>query len=258
MKMTRAFENQSYLSPVYRHRELPLLKTNEFDFFRCIDIGDWVYGKTISELHQGNLRKNVPENRYSKLFPKGKISYWADSKTTSLKEIQKHGASESYLSFHAYDDATSTFPTLNTDYDLIIIDGIELNFHRILDKIENDKPLDASERKLIKQIELEEPDCLAYRSVACTTESHTNFLFFESGFKKLAIKEVRNHMENRPKNDDVRIYCAVSNDYTPIIKNYGCYFDNGLNIMFNPKYIESEEYKFRSTNLKKSKSKFQK
>src|SRR5699024_1683627 len=138
--------------------------------------------------------------------------------------------------------ATSTFPTLNTDYDLTIIDGIELNFHQILYKIENDKLLNASERKLIKQIELEESDCLAYKSVACTTENRTNFLFFENGFKKLAVKEVRIHMGNRSKNDDVRIHCTVLSDYSPLINNYGCYFDNELSIMYNPKYAESEEY----------------
>jgi hypothetical protein len=32
--------------------------THEFDFFRCVNVDDWVYGKTVSELHAGNLLIN--------------------------------------------------------------------------------------------------------------------------------------------------------------------------------------------------------
>ncbi|PWX58985.1 hypothetical protein CYK85_15065 [Clostridium perfringens] len=86
--MSILFRNHSYSSPILKHKDLPIYKTYEFDFFRCVNVEDWVYGKTISELHAGNLRINDNNGRYSKLFPDEKISYWADSKATALSEIK--------------------------------------------------------------------------------------------------------------------------------------------------------------------------
>lgn len=130
--MSTLFKNHSYFSQILEHKDLPIYKTNEFDFFRCVNVGDWVYGKTINKLHAGNLRMNTNEGRYSKLFPNEKISYWADSKSTALSEIKKHNGNKNYLTFWAYDDSSSTFPILDNDESLIIINGIDLNFHKIL------------------------------------------------------------------------------------------------------------------------------
>lgn len=86
--MSKLFSNHSYLSNVYRHKELPIYMTKEFNFFRCIKFEDTFYGKTISELHSGNLRLNEGIGRYSKLFPNEKISYWADSIGTAQTEVK--------------------------------------------------------------------------------------------------------------------------------------------------------------------------
>ncbi|EAD9533475.1 hypothetical protein AF088_14575 [Listeria monocytogenes] len=230
--------------------------TQEFNFFRCVNVSDWVYGKTISALHAGNLRDNDNKGRYSKLFPNEKISYWADSKSTALSEIKKHGGNKNYLTFHAYDDLSSTFPTLINNQQLFIADGRELNFHTILLKIENDKKLTDEETKLVDLIKKEEPDCLAYQSIA--DKEGVNFLFFGKGFKKLALRKVQLYLgENKSKNNK-SIHCAVSSDYMPIIESYGIYFEPVVKIKTDPTYKNTEEYQLRNTNYKNSRNRFRK
>ncbi len=248
--MSTLFRNHSYFSQVLKHKKLPIYKTYEFDFFRCVNVNDWVYGKTISELHAGNLRMNDNKGRYSKLFPNEKISYWADSKSTALSEIKKHNGNKDYLTFWAYDDASSTFPILDNDESLVIIDGIDLNFHEILLKIENDEELTIEEIEMVELIKKEKPDCLAYKSVA--NKKGLNFLFFEKGFKKLSLRETRLYFGERKSKNTETIYCATSSDYSPIVENYGKYFEPIAKERMNSEYKYTEEYNTHHMNYKKS------
>ncbi|MCR3758458.1 hypothetical protein KYB31_05540 [Clostridium felsineum] len=248
--MSKLFRNHSYLSQILKHRELPIYKTHEFDFFRCVNVGNWVYGKTISKLHEGNLRMNDNKGRYSKLFPNEKISYWADSKVTALAEIKKHKGNKNYLTFCAYDDSSSTFPILDNDEDLIIIDGIDFNFHKILLKIEQDEELTIEEIELVKLIKKEKPDCLAYKSVA--NNKGTNFLFFEKGFKKLSLRETSLYFGEKKNKNTKTISCVISGDYSPIIENYGKYFEPIVREKMDSKYKYTEAYNTHLMNYKKS------
>jgi len=215
--MSTLFRSHSYISQVLKHKDLPIYKTYEFDFFRCVNVDDWVYRKTISELHAGNLRMNNNKGRYSKLFSNEKISYWANSKSTALSEIKKHNGNKNYLTFWAYDDASSTFPILGNGESLVILNGIDLNFHKILLKIESDEDLTIEETELVELIKKESPDCLAYKSVA--NKDGLNFLFFEKGFKKLSLREASLYFGERKNKNTRTISCAINSDYSPIIKN---------------------------------------
>lgn len=248
--MSNLFANHSYSSLVLKHKKLPVYKTTEFDFFRCVCIDDWVYNKTVSELHLGNLRLNNNAGRYSRLFPNERISYWADSITTALAEIKKHGGNKNYLTFWAYDDVSSTFPILNIDEPLTIIDGRDLKFHQILLKIENEEELTREEYELIELIKNEKPDCLAYNSVAY--KNGVNFLFFENGFNKLVLREVKLYYGERKSKNSNSIICAQTSDYFPIIENYGKYFLPIAKKKMDKSYFKSDEYIFRANNLKKS------
>lgn len=255
--MSNLFTNHSVFSEVLKHRSLPVYKTDEFTFYRCVDVSGWdVYKKTVSVLHAGNLKSNDNRDRYSRLFPNEKISYWADSKATALAEIKKHGSRKNYLTFIAYDDASSTFPILNIDESLTIADGRELNFRDILLKIEANEELTAEEIEKVKLIENERPDCLAYNSVA--KDDGVNFLFFEKGFKKLALREVKLYLgESRSKSSET-IPCAVTCDYAPVIESYGMYFEPVVRVRKDSTYEQTEEYKSRYANYKKSLSKMSK
>lgn len=112
------FYSNHYLSiPIYKHDSLPIVETGEFDFYRCVPFQDSFYGKTVSELHTGNLR--MSNGRYSKLFPGEKVSYWASDSKTARAEVKKHGANNNLLTFFAYDDATASFPTLSKERNLL-------------------------------------------------------------------------------------------------------------------------------------------
>ena len=249
--MSILFRNHIDISQVLKHKKLPIYIAEEFDFFRCVNTDNLnFYGKTVSELHAANLRVNNLENRYSKLFPNEKISYWADSKLTALSEIKKHDGNKNYLTFWAYDDASSTFPILNSNESLVIIDGIELNFNNILQKIENDKKLTIEESKLIELIKEEKPDCLAYKSVA--NKNGVNFLFFEKGFKKLSLREVSLYFGERKSKNTKTIDCAITSDYKPIIENYGKCFKPIAQECMNNEYKCTEEYKIHLKNYENS------
>lgn len=248
--MSELFSNHSYLSQVLKHKKLPIYITEEFSFYRCVNVEDWVYGKTISELHAGNLRSNDNNGRYSRLFPNERISYWADSPSTALCEIKKHGGNKNYLTFWAYDDASSTFPTLDNSEPLVIIDGRDLNFKEILLKIEENKKLTKEEIELIELIKVERPDCLAYKSVAA--KSGVNFLFFEKGFKKLSLRQVKLYWGEKQSKNTARVTCADTCDYTPYVKGYGMCFEPIARKKFNNEYKCSEEYQIRFANYKKA------
>lgn len=248
--MNGLFPNQDFGRAILKHKNLPLYKTDEFDFYRCICFNDSFYGKTISDLHRGNLRQATPENRYSRLFPNEKISYWADSPQTARAEVKYHNHANDLLTFWAYDDATSTFPTIENDEPLIIIDGRETEFHLILEKIEKGKTLTSDEERTVELIRKENPDCLAYTSLR--NKCGVNFLFFEKGFKKLSIRQVGLRLGNHKGKNTNRIICADTCDYSPFLKEYGEYFSPLARVNMDIKYIESEEYKKRLGIYEKS------
>lgn len=234
------FPNQSCFSEVYKHRKLPVYITEEFDFYRCVTFSEHFYGKTISELHHGNLRSNSGNGRYSKLFPNQKVSYWASSQKIAMKEVKKHNHSNNLITFHAYDDATSTFPTLGNSEPLIIIDGREIKFHKIIDKVECGEALSDMEKDILKKIEAEKPDCLAYKSVI--DRSGVNFLFFEKGFHKLALRNVDLRLGDYKGKNTQHVRCALSSDYIPCIEAYGYSFERIAQKRMHPDYLLTEEY----------------
>ena len=237
------FYSNHYLSvPIYKHKSLPIVETGEFDFFRCVPFQDSFYGKTVSELHAGNLR--MSQGRYSNIFPGEKISYWASDRETARAEVKKHGANSNLLTFFAYDDATASFPTLSKERDLlVIIDGIHFGFLEILLKIENGIELTKGEKSLVQQIKQENPDCLAYESEIDRTK--TNYIFFEKGFKKLAVRELRLRLGSEQKISKNIIWCAGTCDYTAYLESYGEFFLPKARLERDSSYTNSEEYKSR-------------
>lgn len=134
-------------------------------------------------------------------------------------------AASSIITFHAYDDASSTFPTSDCREPLIIVDGSETGFAEILDKLDAGTEPDAQDRSLIDRIVAEEPDCMMYESHV--RKGRCNFLFFEKGFEKLSLREVRLRLEHRDEEAGKRkvnrnvIECAWGCDYSPIQESYG-------------------------------------
>lgn len=239
-----------YLSiEVLKHKNLPVFYTGEFDFYRCVPFDTSFYGKTVSELHKGNLREKRTDNRYSMLFSGWKVSYWADSSRTARAEMKKHNKGKNLLTFFAYDDATSTYPTLNKERELLkIVDGREFGFHIILKKDDLGIPLSEYDKELIKKIEDEQPDCLAYYSEA--VKNGINFLFFEKGFNKLAIRELSLRLGNENKICKNTIYCAGTCDYMPYLESYGDYFMPKAKIKHDNNYEKSQEFFKRQENEK--------
>lgn len=182
-------------------------------FFRCVAFDNSFYGKTVSELHNGNLRERKSDNRYSELFPYKKVSYWADSPETARAELKAHIHTNDLLTFWAYDDATSTSPTLPVDEPLVIIDGREFGFKEILDKLDDDAGFNIKELNLLYGIIDANPDCLAYTSTRYS--GGVNFMFFEKGFRKLAIRQVRLRLGNNRYPLSAQIVCASGCDYAP-------------------------------------------
>lgn len=179
MNWGREFISQSYGRPTYKHKELPVYITDEFNFFRCVEFNDEFYGKTASALFNGNLR--TCSGRYAKLFPNQKLSYWANSPTTARAEIKKHGAGKNILTFWAYDDRTSTFPILQNEEPLIIIDGRKTGVQELIDKADKEKELSNAEQSYINDLMAQEPDCLAYDSHA--KSGGENFIFLKRDLK---------------------------------------------------------------------------
>lgn len=217
--MSLLYDNHSPCSAVYVHDELPLISTSEFNFFRIVSFEDKLYGLTVSELHRENLRLSTSDNRYATLFGNRKVSYWAASSKIALAEWRKHNSSNNYLKFEAYDDSSSTFPTLIDAKPLVIIDAIKLGFDAILDKCDHGEALSQEDNALIQRILKQDPDCLAYKSHATNSELYpqVNFMFFEKGFNKLSIKSVSLNLRKKGKRNRARIYCTdCSSDYYPM------------------------------------------
>ena len=241
MNWFREFKGQAYGTPFVKHKSLPIYITNEFDFFRCVEFKSDFYGKTASVLFNGNLR--MCSGRYSKLFPNQKISYWANSLKTARAEIKKHGASNDILSFWAYDDGTSAYPTLPNQAPLKIIDGRQCGAQRLIDKADKDLPLDDDEAELLQKIIDEEPDCLAYDSHAI--KGGENYIFFERGFRKLALRELRLRFDKNNGGNHNRIVCATTCDYFPSPEAYGKFFAFKSKVKMDLSYLQSDEYLMR-------------
>ena len=235
-----------------KHNKLPLIAQAELDFFRYVTFTSDMYGKTISELHHGNLRAVTKSNRYSTLFEGEKVSYWAATSLIARREWLRHNQGKAnHLVFWAYDDISYTFPTMREP--MIIIDGIQLGFEKILEKCDRGESLTVQDRLLIDEIKKEEPDCLAYKphtgnNISCDelpSAQKANFMFFEKGFNKLVLREVNlrvNHNKNR--ND---IYCSVGSGYTLDEESYGMYFAPIAKVKMNKEYLKSEEYLLRKS-----------
>ena len=241
--MGELFPNQYYGMDIWKHRELPVIESHDFNFYRCLEFKEMYYGKTISELHKGNLRVNKQDNRYSTLFPGQKLSYWADSPETARAEVKKWGAGNNLLTFWAYDDGSSFIPTVYPEEYIRIIDGIHFGFDKILKKVSNHEKLTYDEKKYIEKIGYEKPDCLAYRSEA--KKNGICFLFFEQGFKKLSLRAVSLRLGDYKGKNTAKVNCAVTSDFSPVLQGYGYYFSPIAKIRYDDKYVETEEYILR-------------
>lgn len=242
--------SSSSLSPVFYIRDLPMVKlTWEFDFYRCLKFNSGFYGKTVSALHSGNLRAST-DGRYASLFTNERVSYWAGDRATAAAEVRKYGAGLNLITFQAYDDASSTFPTTDCTEPLIVVDGRELGFTHILDKLDANMKLNANDFTLISRIQDKLPDCLMYESHA--RNGGYNFLFFEKGFAKLSLKEVLLRLEHKDaatkkrKVNRTRICCASTCDFAPNPKAYGEGFQEIARTFMDESYLDTEEYRLRS------------
>lgn len=240
MSWERAFISQSYGRPIYKHEQLSVYITDEFNFFRCVEFKADFYGKTASTLFNGNLRICSETNRYAKLFPNQKLSYWADSPDTARAEIKKHGAGSNILTFWAYDDGASTFPILQNEELLTIIDGRKTGVQELIDKADKKIELSNSEQNYINDLMAQEPDCLAYDSHA--KNGGENFIFFEKGFKKLALRQLQLRFSKNNGGNVNRIVCADTSDYIPFIESYGMCFQPKVRVKMDKSYLLSDEY----------------
>lgn len=253
MNWNREFKSQDYGRLIYKHINLPVYITDEFNFYRCVEFNPDFYGKTTSVLFNGNLR--TCSGRYSKLFPNQKLSYWADSPKTARAEIKKHGAGNNILTFWAYDDGTSTFPTLPDQSPLVIIDGRKSGAQELIDKVDREEALSEAEQQYMADLLAQEPDCLVFDSHA--KQGGENFIFFEKGFRKLALRELRLRFGKKDGGNSNRIVCAITCDYTPRLESYGEYFEAKTKIKMDKIYLSSDEYLQRKRIYEESLRKMQ-
>ena len=94
------------------------------------------------------------------------------------------------------------------------------------------------------------PDCLAFDSHA--QRGGENFIFFEKGFRKLALRQLKIRLGRKNGGIHNQIICADTSDYSPCIEAYGNYFMPKAKIVMNQAYLESSEYLFRKQILKES------
>ena len=101
-------------------------------------------------------------------------------------------------------------------------------------------------------IKAQDPDCLVYKSHA--RAGGENYLFYEKGFNKLALREVRLSLNGGRNRNSVA--CAVSSDYLPVLEAYGCYFSPIARIGKDLTYPESSEYRMRKQYMELSFSQY--
>ena len=239
--MGEFFKAQNYFSFLERDAELPIYIGSTFDFFRCVEFKEDFYGVIVSKLFEGNLRES--QGRYSKLFPNQKISYWSSSVKVARKEIKSHGAGNNILTFWAYDDCSSSFPTLLDLEPLIILDGRKTGVQYLIDKIDNDIELDKDELEYMKRLLFKKFDAIAYESKIF--KGGENYIFLESGFKKLSLREVRLRFGKKEGGAHSFILCAGTSDYNPYPDSYGKYFAKKAKKRMNNEYLNTNEYKQR-------------
>ena len=83
------------------------------------------------------------------------------------------------------------------------------------------------------------PDCLVYESIR--RKDGLNYLFFEKGFKKLSLKEVRLRLGDLQGKNTARICCAFGSDYTPKPESYGICFQPIARTKMQEEYFSSED-----------------
>lgn len=242
---TREFESQAYGGYAHRYERLHLIDADEFIFYCFVNFDERMYGKTVSELHAGNLRTPSSDSRYAKLFPNQRLSYWSGSCQTALEETLKHGGTQDHLIFKAYDDGSSTFPT-GPYKPLKIIDGRDMGIGEIIREFEKTQELPDADALLMQIIMAEQPDALAYNSVIDRGE---NFIFFESGFDKLSLREVDLYLGGRKRAD---VVCACGSDYSPSCEAYGYSFERIARTKMYEDYLKTVEYKRRLAGFKNS------
>lgn len=251
--MSYMFNNQDSGRKIYKHKDMPVYITNQFNFYRCVEFNDTFYNKTASVLHEGNLRESY--GRYANLFPGQKVSYWANSPDTALAEIKKHGSGNNVLTFWAYDDATSTFPTTKDQTPLIIIDGRRFGVQDIIEKVNKNETLSTTEETMLQKLLKENPDCVIYESHA--KKGGQNYIFFEKGFRKLSLREIKLSIKERGRRNCNKIICAITSDYSPCTKGYGEYFSSIAKVKMDNSYLETDEYLQRTKSYKESLKAFQ-
>ena len=245
------FMSQDQGSPIYKHKEFPVYLADQFNFYRCLEFRDDFYGKTASCLFNGNLRMST--GRYAKLFPGQKISYWSDNPQTARAEIKRHGAGNNILTFWAYDDVTSTLPILQNREPLVIIDGRKCGVQALIDKADKDIALTEEEQVYLKALLATQPDCLVYDSHA--RKGGENYIFFEKGFQKLALRELSLRFSRQEGGSHKTIACAGASDYLPFIEAYGCFFLPKARIAMDSSYLNSDEFLSRKEVYNNSLSK---
>lgn len=90
----------------------------------------------------------------------------------------------------------------------------------------------------------EQPDALAYNSVI---DGGENFIFFESGFDKLSLREVDLYLGDQKRSD---VVCAFGSDYSPSCEAYGYSFERIARTKMHEDYLKTVEYKRRLAGLK--------
>lgn len=241
--MSEKFPNQDFGVSIHKHKNLPIFETNSFDFFRCIPFNESFYGKSVMELHNGNLRIKKAGNRYSNIFPGQKLSYWADSPQTARAEVKHWGANNNLITFWAYDDGSSSIPTIYPPEPLYIIDGREIEFNKILIKQNNGEKLNSKEQDIVDSIAYEKPDCLAYESEQ--RQGGMNYLFFEQGFKKLSLRQVSLRLGSEPSKNYNKVICATGSDYSPYLKGYCAMFMPKAKVEYNDNVANSDDIKLK-------------
>ena len=226
--------------------ELPIYEASTFDFFRCVEFNDSLYNVLATDLFKNNLR--MSNGRYSKLFPNQKISYWSNSKKVARKEIKHHGSGNNILAFWAYDDASSSFPFHKDDEPLVIVDGRKCGIQTLIDKIENEEDLTVIENLYMKSILLYPIDAIVYDSKR--DPEGENYIFLERGFKKLAIRKISLRFSKKDGGHHNFISCAGTCDYTPYLEAYGEYFAPKCKRKMDKNYLNSEEYKKNTEQMK--------
>ena len=70
-------------------------------------------------------------------------------------------------------------------------------------------------------------------------------MFFEQGFKKLSLREVKLRLGDCKGKNTANVTCAITSDFSPVLEGYGYYFSPIAKVKYDKKYIMSDEYILR-------------